>query len=337
LELQNLIKELLAKYNYISLPGLGSFVQSYHSAKLSPDGNEFLPPQQTIAFDTSRTFNDEVLEKLIMERMQVKQPEAAEKVKEFVEVVKKAISSGEGMFFLNVGTLKKNRRDSIVLIEVEDKNKVSSTFGLNPISVSGKSEEKVSPIIAPSPSVVKPLPRKPLGRKGKNIAIAALAAVIFVGLFISALYVFVPEFRFWEQNIAKTPLTLKQVEPEVFLDDDLIEEEYENTLDNDIATIHDLNKTLDNQVDKRKALFYEEMKDQDTKTYYIISGSYVNLENAQNYYNDLKKKGYNPELLQEDGRYRVALSKFTDRNRALRELERLRREKPTEAVWLLGI
>jgi hypothetical protein len=61
------------------------------------------------------------------------------------------------------------------------------------------------------------------------------------------------------------------------------------------------------------------------------------MDNAQILYNKLLNAGNKPEILKSDGHIRVAHSKFTDRNRALRELERLRQEKPTESVWLLGL
>ena len=51
----------------------------------------------------------------------------------------------------------------------------------------------------------------------------------------------------------------------------------------------------------------------------------------------LEAKGFRPEILKSNGRYRVAMLKYTDRNRALRELDRLRKEKPNESVWLLGL
>jgi hypothetical protein len=341
LELQNVIKELLAKYNYISLPGLGSFVQSYQSAKLSPDGKEFLPPRQTLTFDTSRSFNDEVLERLLMERQQLIQKDAEEKVKVFVEAVRKGISSKQGVTFLNVGTLKQDEKGSIVFLEADEYTKVSSTFGLNPLSVLEKTKGKAYQTPIPKSVTEKPLARKPFGKKGRNIAIAALAAVIFVGLFLSALYVFVPEFRFWEQDSTKPPQRSQLLIPEIEFENDIsIEEEFSSetaTGNFDAQEVHDLTTTINTQVDKKKALFYEEAKELDANTFYIISGSFINIENAQNHYRTLEKQGYKPEMLEQQGKFRVAMCKYTDRNRALRELERLRREKPTEAVWLLGL
>jgi nucleoid DNA-binding protein len=343
LELQNVIKDLLAKYNYISLPGLGSFVQSYQSAKLSSDGKEFLPPRQILTFDPSRNFNDEVLERLLIENLQLNQKDAEERVKAFVEGVRKGIASKQGITFLNVGTLKQDEKGSIVFQEADEYSKVSSTFGLEPISVSEKTKGKYQQIQKPKPVAPKPLPRKPFGKKGRNIAIASLAAVIFVGLFLSALYVFVPEFRFWEENrnkplqSSKLQLTERQFENDISFDEEFIEETISDDFEKNANESNDLTRTIETQVDKKKALFYEEAKTLDVNTYYIISGSFVNIENAQAYYRTLEKQGYKPELLEQQGKYRVAMSKYSDRNRALRELERLRREKPTEAVWLLGL
>ena len=67
MELQKLIKLLLATNNFVSLPGLGSFIVTYKPAQLSADSQTFKPPKEFIRFDTSRTFNDEALENALVD------------------------------------------------------------------------------------------------------------------------------------------------------------------------------------------------------------------------------------------------------------------------------
>lgn len=341
MELQDQIRELLAKFDYISLPELGSFVKTYQSAKLSPDGKSFLPPRQSITFDTSRTFNDEVLDNLVMEKLHVERHEAQTKVRDFVEEVRKSMAKKEGASFKNVGVLRQDERGNIIFEEADDFSKASATFGLNPLTIPEKKPQTVTRLqekpIAQTAQVVKPSPKK-----GKLIAITVMAAVVVLAIAFSAAFLFIPELRFWEKS--DSALVLNQQSTAIEHTPEYkgsLEEGEENQMA-ETAGDHtdgsdDLGKTINAQTKKKKALYYEEVKQYDESIYYIISGSFVNMENAQKHCRYLESKGYKPEIIEDIGKYRVAMSKFTDKNRALRELERIRREKPTESVWLLGL
>jgi nucleoid DNA-binding protein len=351
LGLQAVIKDLLAKYNYISLPGFGSFVQVYEPAKLTLDGKGFLPPKQVLTFDPNRVFNDEVLEHYIQDLFQLPLEEAKVEVEKFVAEVKQKLDNNESEFFQGVGTLKRDEKGSIQLQEADEMSKASSTFGLKPVAVEEKVAGKVKHHFTTSTPVHTPIqPVIPTNagdikgkRRGKPILIGFFAAVIFAGLMISTIAILFPEFLTEQEKkplqkfVSTQQETDKSVEGSKISGPELKVDNYEIDKQGESKTTQDLNGSIVIQADKKKALYYEEPKPQDLKTYYIISGSFSNMENAQNQFNQLLSKGHKPEILEADGKYRVAISKFTDRNRALRELDRLRQENPSSSVWLLGL
>ena len=73
------------------------------------------------------------------------------------------------------------------------------------------------------------------------------------------------------------------------------------------------------------------------KKFYLIAGSFGNLNNAQNCSNNLKGKGFNPEILkQENGLYRVALKSFSDKKSANDEFTSLQAKATDFTVWVLS-
>jgi cell division protein FtsN/nucleoid DNA-binding protein len=345
LELYSVIKELLASNDFVSLQGIGSFVQKYEPAKLSPDGKSILPPHQSVSFDQSRTFNDGLLERHLRDKHNLSSIDAANRVKDFIETLNKRISSGSTVTFDSIGTLSKTSSGSIVFTPADDLHRSSETFGLvEPVKVPEQKSSIASETPAKEP--VKPQPIAPskaqkasqLSSVGIPIMLAAAAMAIL--MVVGSLLIFVPELRFWndqEVAYAEPPAhnieLVSQVETPSFTQADTTD-----TLsalnDNLEPTPQKVEEKVAVITDKKQALYYEEPDD---KTYYIIAGSFEHIDNAQVLFNSLAKQGYNPEILQSDGRFRVSISKFTDRNRALRELARLRQQKSTESVWMLGL
>ena len=72
------------------------------------------------------------------------------------------------------------------------------------------------------------------------------------------------------------------------------------------------------------------------KSFYIIAGSFTSEVNAQKFLSELAEKGYKPTLIPRNKLYSVSLYTFSNRDRALRELERLKSEQTFEKLWLLS-
>lgn len=343
MELNKIIKVLLASNDFVSLPGLGSFVVKSEPAKLSPDGKSFLPPKQTILFDTSRSFNDGLIERYLQKTYDLNAEEAKIFLDNFVKEVKNTLEKGEGVFFENVGTLKGK---NFSFEEESSLKRISGAFGLEEISVEKNQPdgEKLSVATATPLSAAKQTsPARAINHQSSVVLHIVLAAsAMSVLMLLAGLMIFVPELRFWKDTHI---LVESDTKPDYLIDSfkEIKEPVVTPTslVDTIVDELNDEPIKVEEKVavitDKKRALFYEEPVIPDDKTYYIIAGSFEKIENAQVLFNTLSKQGYKPEILQSDGRYRIALVKFSDRNRALRELARLRAQKSTEQVWLLGL
>ncbi len=339
MELQKLIKLLLATNNFVSLPGLGSFIVTYKPAQLSADSQTFEPPKEFIRFDTSRTFNDEALENAMVDSYGFSKTDSQEAVKKFVNEVELKLKQGKSIFFDGVGMLSKGSDGSIVFSAEDESSRISSTYGLTDIRVEPiKTHEKgftATPKqhVPSSPKVASEYNAK---RYGRAFYIGIISGVLIL-LAVAASFLLIPEFRFW--NYTKPVQTIAQVS----VDYDTAQLVHSDTakLEKDSLDVIEAqqgeNVSLPVDLDKKAALYYEEPVMQQSKTFYIISGSFERMENAQIHLKKMEAKGFRPEILKSNGRYRVAMLKYTDRNRALRELDRLRKEKPNESVWLLGL
>jgi hypothetical protein len=299
-----------------------------------------------VTFDPTRNFNDEVLEQYVIESLELKRADAEVAVKNFVDRVKSHLEQDKEYVFDNICTLKRNNVGQIVLEPADDAHRAGAAFGLEEVEV----KERKAPVKASS--TVKHTPPKTVAHTGSvssktnrsksgKLLFRLIATLVVIALVVIAGFYFLPEFRFWEDS---TPQAIAAVEKPVVnnnmieLDSAAIANDIcEDTLEKATRVDQQIKETVAVVTDKKTALFYQEPKPQDSRTYYIISGSYERIENAQVHVDMLKTKGHNPEIIESDGRFRVAMLKFTDRNRALRELERLRKEKPNESVWLLGL
>lgn len=334
--LYSAIQELLARYDFVSIPGIGSFVQKYEPAKLADTGSEFLPPVQTLSFDTARSFNDELLEQYLCDKQTLTTQQAAQQVKVFVDEIKSKLNSKSKVEFPGVGALSKSDKGDIVFEPADELHRASDSFGLKSVEVTKKTETVTkqaaeSLVHKPKPQVAK----TPSSMASVSLTIMLATAAMAILMLVGGMMIFIPELRFWGK--AEVSDNLLPIQKPVETDsNDSVAMETPLVVNNDSidGAPQEVVETVEEITDKKRALFYQEPDD---KTYYLIAGSFAQIENAQVLVNSLVKQGYKPEILQSDGRFRVSISKFSDRNRALRELAKLRQQKQTESVWLLGL
>jgi len=329
LELKSVFKEILWKNNFASIPGLGSFVCTYTPARLSPSGDRYMPPIQSVIFDTSRRFNDEALERYLQEKFGLTPDDAVELANSFVEGVKTSLNGGNKIVFDNLGELSKDEKGSVIFTQVEEQLLASSTYGLQTLTLKGKVSVQNKENV------------KFLNRSKVKLGYGIIAAVVIVGLFLSVAFIFFADFFVVnDKNPKHSPISITNTEPEekIITPHDAYTNNENNAAQQKGVTSDEdpVAQSVQTKSNKKQALFYQEKESAGHENYYIISGSYASMENAEKHYNQLLSKGFRPEIIHGDGRYRVALVKFSDRNVALKELERIRLQNPSSSYWLLG-
>lgn len=348
MELQNFIKVILASNRFVSLPGLGSFISTYKSATLSDDGETFNPPHEEISFDVTRKFNDEAFQRFLVQQHEMDESKAEEAVANFVNGITTKLDNNEHVHFDGVGSLGKTKNGEIEFTPEADDKRVASTFGLETMEVkpiaSQQSGETAKTSHATKATTTEKHQPKTTHKRSRTPLFVGIGAGVLLVIIIAVLYILYPVSQYWDQKeeIAQAiPETINSEEHDsldetAYLTTDSIDNHENNAIQQDSLT-EQKKQQLRLETDKKAALYYSEPVPQEQKTYYIISGSFTRLDNAQVHLQNLEKKGYKPEILQSNGSYRVSMVKYSDKNRALRELERLRKEKPYQSVWLLGL
>lgn len=369
LELNRIIHKILLTNDFVSLPGLGSFVRKYEPAKLSSDGKTLLPPSEKIFFDTSRTFNDEAIENFLVENKGISKSEAETEVKIFCEKISDDLGKGVEIDFYNIGSLKKDSDGNFTLSESD--SIISSTFGLESIDIPEKKEHIISKPGEKETIIQKDIePKKSekteksivapvhADKKSKNTILVPLVSILAVAS-IAIVLIFIPELRFWEQTdiltenkeikpIQNSAELVNNVQNQAGIDTHVDSSKTFEPTDSsqiiisDASEVSEVSKPTTHEhtlvpIDKKSALFYQEKNNNQNNVYYIVVGSFSQKVNAEKLVKKLEVDGYKPSIIPVNNIYRVAIYSFSNRERALRELERVRRLNLTSQAWLLTL
>ncbi|HUX53868.1 MAG TPA: SPOR domain-containing protein [Williamwhitmania sp.] len=329
--LGELIAELLRRNNRVSLPGLGAFVAKYKPAIIDEATLVITPPTKEISFSKEETWNDKLLENLVAEQEGLTPETAAIAVGELVEQIKETLDNENKYIIEGLGILVKDGGDFSFKIE-EGLNLLPDAYGLESIVLQKNSSEKETASekpkeISPKPNLVPPA--RIVTRKGGS-SVIWVAAISLIAIACMVLWLFTDIFT--PQQVPTSPM-VSQAQP-------AIDSTAQDSIAADTSEKANVEEVINTQTEKKKALYYEEPKSSANaeKVFYIIAGSFTKERNAERLKSSLEKKGFKPEILTVDGPvYRVSMFSFTNRNRALEELARLRDENKQMNIWLLGL
>jgi len=346
------IANLLREHNRVSLPDFGAFVGTYKPAILNEETLELAPPHKEITFSKDETWNDELLENLISKVEEVSIAKAKKAVAKAVAEIVAELQENGTYAFPGFGQLVKKGWSISFRIE-EGVNLLAEAFGLETIGLPNRTipQEKKK---METPKAASSAPIQPQSTKPASVAAPTAASKlphnsgkpkskigwVLLGLFavIAALvgYLYYDDFFTTKADSIQPVTANSSTEPL----DTTLTENYTDTIDSDTTINKVVAEEIDNQTEKRKALYYEEPKSASdgVKTFYIIAGSFNRMENAEKLQKMLVKEGFKPEILTVDGPiFRVSMYSFTNRNRALQELARLRDQNKERSIWLLGL
>jgi nucleoid DNA-binding protein len=314
LDIAAYIKELILTNECVILPRFGGFITKYRPAKVDPRKKILAPPSKEIEFHSELTKDNGVLVNYIARKNKTFNTRARRLVEDFVNEINARLDNGEKVVFEGIGVFVRDTNSGKLLFySLSDENYLIDSYGLmnlelDELPIHGAAEEQG----------IKTPPVKIIRRKQTGIWIAVSVIIIILLL------------------IMMIPLTDSSSENEkiVFGKRRMPEQD----------SLKNMEQVIDNATRKEVALFYSEPEkeyDEDiisgTGKYYIVAGSFKKLGNAQRLKTDLLNHGYSPQILQtKNGYYRVILSSFNNRNIAIRELERIRKDL-NRPVWILSI
>ena len=319
------IKQLIIDNKGVVIPGLGGFTAEYEPAAFDVTENKFLPPTNKISFNAQYTFSDDKLINLIAQKENTDKEKAKLQVESFVIQVKSQLKAGKTVAFPQIGTLRQDSKGKIHFARDKQSNLLAEAYGLKDL--------KTRPLEKESQPTV---PVQKRSKSGKKIWITILStAAIF--LIIALSWYFTDGFTHMDlissqQTVSRKDVIKEQPKTKAYLDSIAREDSLKAVI----------NKTIDVTTNKKEALFYQEPE---TKTpeekkqyaqFHIIAGSFKKMENAEKFCNELKAKGYNPEIIESDKNLlRISIYSYPDEISALKKLYQLRETSEIKSVWIL--
>lgn len=311
------IKELLITNQGVIIPGLGGFVSEYEPAAFDVNENKFLPPSKKIIFKSDYNYQDNLLIDFISKKETVQKNEVKSAINDFVKDCNSKLNKGLKVEFPEIGTLSKSGK-SIIFKQSKEANLLSDSFGLQSI--------KTPPAEIKTSTKAK--------KSYKKVIILSSSILVFL-ILVGFCWYLTEGFTDFS-IIASNNSSSEAVE-----DDEIINTE--RNLDS-IAKADSLktliNESIDENTDIKDALFYEEPDKEEPKskysTFQIIAGSFSRMDNANKFAEELKEKGYSPEIIRSgDNLFRISIFTYNDETEALKQLYKLRQTTDIKSVWIL--
>lgn len=315
------IKELLFNNQGVVIPGLGGFVSEYEPAAFDVSKNKFLPPSKKITFNPEYSYHDTLLIDFVAKKEKISADQSKKLIDEFVKDTKYKLRKGEKVVFPEIGTIWQ-KKAQIHFEQNKESNLLTDSFGLKSIKAK-----------QPTPEAIKPAKKQKKSHK-KLIIITSI-------LFIAALGI--TSIWYFSDGFSDLDFMAISKQKEQDKADNKLKEITERKLDS-IAKADSLKAiivhSIDNNTDKKDALFYEEPTEQEIEQKYtqfhIIAGSFKKMANAEKFSTEIKNKGYNPQIIKsEENLIRIAIYSYTDETEALKQLYKLRETSEINSVWIL--
>jgi len=352
------IKQLLDDRKRVVLPGFGNLEVKETGGDMPTSGNRIDPPGLSVRFDTGQSKDDGLLASVIAAGEEMEGEEAGQRVLELVDAVKFALDKGESYGIPETGIFTRDD-DGKIYFKVDPGWVLEpDQYGLEPmdlleldetpvkekkIPVVTKPLKKPSERLSDSSSGTKPEPvpvQRPVIKTSKPVTklhtpekgprrvnrwrfIWYVAGALIVVL-IALIFIPVDSLRKPKQQdpvVTGTESVETQAEQQAVTDDQQnLEDQTTESTDAEAATTTE-----------------ETQPSVEDHSFYIIAGSFKNLQNASDLQDLLKSRGYPAEVMITENRmYRVSLDSYATKGEAARALASLKAGPRLESCWLLS-
>lgn len=297
--INSLIRFILQENSFVSIPSIGSFLKDSTPSRIDTRLQLLTAPEERIGFTTERKFDDGSIVHYLCTHLGIPEKEAQQALRQWVNSTNQRLKSGERIGFEGIGQLYR-KGDAIIFNPYAGEKLELDTFGYLRVSM---------------PDMLTKKRRNGKGKRGVAMAITLPIAIVGVGIGIA----------YWAyQDKESTPIppntTSQHREQETMLEEDSTEVTPYSQIERNHEQKMALTPTT--HVDRKNV-------------YYLVAGSFAERTNAEKLFHQLRWEGYNPELININGLYRVSLAHFYDKNQANIELAQLRKKTGKEGMWLL--
>ena len=359
IELAQHIEVLLLENDCVIVPGFGGFVAHYAPATHVKEENLFLPPTRTIGFNPQLKLNDGVLVQSYMTAYDTSFADAnrivEKEVSEFIELLHE-----EGKAHLeNIGEIHYNIYGNYEFVPYDFKITTPSLYGLDSFEMHELStlQQKEKVLVPANLEKEKKTYEISINRAFLRNAAAMIAAIVLFFAFSTPVentdvqknnYAQLLPSELFEQiekqSVAVTP---------VYVKNDAAQQAKKLSASSASTKTSSAKKHTTDKAKTSKPIAVREVKvvKQETATpapavksqesanhpFHIIVAGGISLKDAEVIANQLKSKGFaDAKALNTDGKVRVSISSFNNRDEATKQLLELRKNETYKNAWLLA-
>lgn len=371
IELAKHIEVLLLENDCVIVPGLGGFIAHYRSCVYNEDTGEFCPPARTIGFNPQLVMNDGLLVQSYMQAYNTDFPDATRKIEKLVQKQKEDIYRYGHIYLNNVGTLYYNM-NGVYEFEPEANGFFTpSLYGLQGFTFPKLSPENVpqeKPLVEYAmPRTVKTSTRRSsfhYRRWSKNIVAIAAAILLFFLFSIPVENTYLDDAEY--ASLGSTGLfdaiknhsmasSIITVSPSVQQQEKKQKTVKKQSVKNNINTLKPVAvkiekvaapsakpaahvvKDVKQPVEKKTPAANKVPQKVTTKAdSYIIVASLATNSDAMQVVKQMQQKGYKEaQILESDGRFRVAINRYTNQTDAYKQIKELKENADFASAWVL--
>lgn len=295
------IEKLLGHNEYVVVPGLGGFVLQQQSAAIIDD--EILAPRKVISFNALMHHADGLLVIEIARTERISYRLAQELLQHETELFKQQLQTNGSFDFGNFGTFHLTNEGSLAFVPNTQAAFIPSNFGLTDLKLPNYRKKQIQLVSTNQKSLaVKSFMRY-----------AAIFALLLSMLFVSEHRPLNPN----AQSAAIVSLSKLSLAAKIQVKTDSI-------------VVSDTTKQQTQQ-------FVEAEITNNSEAYHVIVASLPTQQSAENYCKVMIELNYPAaKVLEPVKTYRVAIKSFTDKEEAIRFMEKLRTtDERFETAWVL--
>lgn len=297
--INSLIRFILQENSFVSIPSIGSFLKDSTPSRIDTRLHLLTAPEERIGFTTERKFDDGSIVHYLCTHLGIPEKEAQQALLKWLNSTNQRLKNGERVDFEGIGQLYR-KGDAIIFNPYAGEKLELDTFGYLRVSM---------------PDMLTKKRQSGKGKRGVAMAITLPIAIVGVGIGIA----------YWAyQDKESTPIPPNTTSQH---------REQETMLEEDSTGVTPYSQIERNH--EQKMALTPTTPAERKNVYYLVAGSFAERTNAEKLFHQLRWEGYNPELININGLYRVSLAHFYDKNQANIELAQLRKKTGKEGMWLL--
>lgn len=305
------IAQLLERNDCVQVPDFGGFVLNRMPSVFGSHSHELLAPGKSIGFNRNLQMNDGLLCSHISNWQKIPYAEAQALVAEQVKNWKNILNSGQILNLENIGALQQDAAEKWQFTPFALKNFDVMAYGLTSLQLKPVEQQTYTQKLEKNiKTKAKALP------KGRKIWLQRAVYTTITAVSLTLGFLIFDEIRFQH--------TLMQQQNLAAIDKPAVDK----TVNEEVTSTPQISETLVAETEAQGTAA-------ESSKFYVIGGAFSSVANANKFAQQLEKKGYKAEVLDnENGLTRVAYTVEADSLTADQQLQKIKQQE-NHAAWLL--